>query len=627
LNPLHLSGYGVKIRVENLKSRSELEVTDGREDTKQFSTLRFRPRRFPYSSIIIDGHSGYISLQAFHWLSKNKIPVFVMNFDGTVISSVLPPIPVKADLRAAQFEAAANPKVKFKIAKALVQTKIARSLQVLDWLAERYDIEREVRLVKKQSLGLGTARTVVEIRSVEGRVAAKYWGAYAKVLPERLDFQGRMTSSHQNDATDPVNAALNYGYGVLEGECRRAINAVGLEPSVGFLHDFSNYQTKQSLIYDLQEPFRWLIDLTVMQAFESRTLAHDDSTETLASCAEDFVEYVFQVQDIADGKGSKKLAKISDLDQYWNEIEQLVDIDGQKISAAINSVTSGQFTFTFDPYKGIRKILQDKVPQNDPDVCGVRKFFHETLAKIQLEARYFLTLKEQPQKTNPVYASYAADYEGILRHGFIRSGPDANVVADFRRYSDLVRIDVGDLLRRIHEQVKFTESLRQLLVNAGKSVSVECSVRIVLDAYWRMCELCYPFLDVARIAIELRDGKTPSKEEPTLDQLVKFLRDHSEGRKLVNSVEPVLRNSEAHCAASVDIVNGNPFVVAYESRSYPAREITRFPYSEVQSKTNSLKNSAVIAFNNTLILFEYAFLILVLNSYEFKLRLVTVGQY
>src|SRR5208282_115735 len=272
MNPLHLSGFGVKIRVENLRSRSELEVTDGREDTKQPLTKRFRPRRFPYSSIIIDGHSGYISLQAFHWLSKNKIPVFVMNFDGTVISSVLPPIPVKADLRAAQFEAAANPKVKFKIAKALVQTKIARSLQVLDWLAERYDIEREVRLVKKQSLGLGTARTVVEIRSVEGRVAAKYWGAYAKVLPERLDFQGRMTSSHQNDATDPVNAALNYGYGVLEGECRRAINAVGLEPSVGFLHDFSNYQTKQSLVYDLEEPFRWLVDLTVMQAFESGAL-------------------------------------------------------------------------------------------------------------------------------------------------------------------------------------------------------------------------------------------------------------------------------------------------------------------------------------------------------------------
>jgi CRISPR-associated protein Cas1 len=47
---------------------------------------------------------------------------------------------------------------------------------------------------------------------------------------------------------------------------------VGLEPAVGFLHDFSDYQTKQSLAYDLQEPFRWLVDLCVVQAFETKTL-------------------------------------------------------------------------------------------------------------------------------------------------------------------------------------------------------------------------------------------------------------------------------------------------------------------------------------------------------------------
>ena len=51
-----------------------------------------------------------------------------------------------------------------------------------------------------------------------------------------------------------------------------AINAVGLEPAVGFLHDFNNYQTKQSLVYDLQESFRWLVDLSVVQAFESGVL-------------------------------------------------------------------------------------------------------------------------------------------------------------------------------------------------------------------------------------------------------------------------------------------------------------------------------------------------------------------
>ena len=276
LNPLHLSGYGVRLRVRNLKSRSELEVTNGREDYRPHSTSSFRPRRFPHSSVIINGHSGYISLQAFHWLSKHKIPVFIMDFDGTINSSILPPVPVKADLRAAQFQAANDPRKKLTIAHALVKAKIARSLQVLDWLAERYDIEREVRVTKHEAIKLTKALTVSQLRTVEGRVALRYWEAFRKVLPEWLDFQGRITSSHQNNASDPFNAALNYSYGFLEGECRMAVNAVGLELSVGFLHDFSDYQTKQSLVYDLQEPFRWLSDISVIEAFESETLKLSD---------------------------------------------------------------------------------------------------------------------------------------------------------------------------------------------------------------------------------------------------------------------------------------------------------------------------------------------------------------
>jgi hypothetical protein len=58
----------------------------------------------------------------------------------------------------------------------------------------------------------------------------------------------------------------------------------------------------------------------------------------------------------------------------------------------------------------------------------------------------------------------------------------------------------------------------------------------------------------------------------------------------------------------------------------PAYEIKRFSYSDLEKMTNCLKSSALIAYYNTLMLFEYAFLILVLNSQEFKLRLVSVGQ-
>ena len=34
----------------------------------------------------------------------------------------------------------------------------------------------------------------------------------------------------------------------------------------------SDYQTKQSLVYDLQEPFRWIADMAVMEVFESGVL-------------------------------------------------------------------------------------------------------------------------------------------------------------------------------------------------------------------------------------------------------------------------------------------------------------------------------------------------------------------
>jgi len=65
---------------------------------------------------------------------------------------------------------------------------------------------------------------------------------------------------------------LPTGQCVPEDECQRAINAVDLEPCVGILHEFPDYQTKQSLVYDLQEPLRWIADVAVTEAFESRLL-------------------------------------------------------------------------------------------------------------------------------------------------------------------------------------------------------------------------------------------------------------------------------------------------------------------------------------------------------------------
>jgi CRISPR-associated protein Cas1 len=63
-----------------------------------------------------------------------------------------------------------------------------------------------------------------------------------------------------------VNTLLNYGYSLLEAQCWRAINANGFDPYIGFMLETA--VGKSPLAYDLQEPFRWLVDAAVFNAIE-----------------------------------------------------------------------------------------------------------------------------------------------------------------------------------------------------------------------------------------------------------------------------------------------------------------------------------------------------------------------
>jgi CRISPR-associated protein Cas1 len=67
---------------------------------------------------------------------------------------------------------------------------------------------------------------------------------------------------------------LNYGYAISESDIRKGINAVGLDYSVGFLHEIN--QSRTPLVYDIQELFRWLIDVSVIQLLEEKKIKKSD---------------------------------------------------------------------------------------------------------------------------------------------------------------------------------------------------------------------------------------------------------------------------------------------------------------------------------------------------------------
>ena len=71
-------------------------------------------------------------------------------------------------------------------------------------------------------------------------------------------------------ARDKANVTLNYDYSLLEAECVRVINIVGLDAHVGFLHTIN--PSKNSLDYDLQESFRFLVDLAVISLIDSKKM-------------------------------------------------------------------------------------------------------------------------------------------------------------------------------------------------------------------------------------------------------------------------------------------------------------------------------------------------------------------
>jgi CRISPR-associated protein Cas1 len=135
LNPLYLSGFGVSLSVD----RARLQVRDGFQDP-DFEPVRFetQPRHARFDSVIVDGHSGTISLDAIKWLMRHDIPLFILDYNGTLLSSTLPREPVNGPLKIAQVETYKDQSKRFYIAKKLVEAKTQRTSAVLRWLDARY---------------------------------------------------------------------------------------------------------------------------------------------------------------------------------------------------------------------------------------------------------------------------------------------------------------------------------------------------------------------------------------------------------------------------------------------------------------------------------------------------------
>ena len=275
MNPLLISGFGTNISVD----KRRLIVQNKLENQR----YEFYPHQIKHDSVIIVGHTGSISFEAMRWLVKHNIPITMLNWNGNLLSVTLPKEPVSSKLRLKQYEIYLDEKRRYDIAYPIVKEKIKQSINLLNELSKYYktvDINKIKSESKREAMfKLESTYDYRNLMMYEGRIADIYWSqiqkTFNKLCPE-FNFKSRRgkASSWNMNASDEVNALLNYGYAVLESEVQKDLNSIGLDPSISFLHELSN--SRASLVYDVQELYRWLVDLSVIQLLEEKKLKKAD---------------------------------------------------------------------------------------------------------------------------------------------------------------------------------------------------------------------------------------------------------------------------------------------------------------------------------------------------------------
>ena len=158
-------------------------------------------------------------------------------------------------LRRAQYRWADDEEKSVSIARLMVAAKIANGRSVLLREVRNHGanpvLEAAAKHLASSLRRIQHAKTVGEAMGIEGDAANTYFGVFNELLRGTgFAFGGRV----RRPPTDPVNALLSYAYTLITHECASALQGVGLDPYVGFLHQ--DRPGRVSLALDLLEEFR-----------------------------------------------------------------------------------------------------------------------------------------------------------------------------------------------------------------------------------------------------------------------------------------------------------------------------------------------------------------------------------
>lgn len=248
LNVLYVQAQGAVLHLEHDTVRIELE----RETKLRIPLMRL-------SGIVVFGRITVTPFliqrcaedgRSLVWLDRHGR--FKARVEGPQRGNVL--------LRRVQHLALSDATQSCKIARQIVAAKIQNSRQVLLRAArEAGDTDDRVALseaaehIVKVLLRLKDCHELQLVRGAEGEAARTYFGVFGyMVRADRTSFD--MNGRTRRPPRDRVNAVISFLYALVRAECSAALEGVGLDPQVGYLHALR--PGRPALALDLMEEFR-----------------------------------------------------------------------------------------------------------------------------------------------------------------------------------------------------------------------------------------------------------------------------------------------------------------------------------------------------------------------------------
>lgn len=248
---LFVSGFGLFIG----KKSERVVVKKGKSVCAQVPLMRLQ-------EIIIASRGVTISSDLLEELCERGIRVAYLTSSGKPFALITSPmLTATVETRKAQLEACKN-ELGADLCRWIVAGKLHNQEKLMRYFAKSRDGERRsaletaaasLRRLRRSALavpGVSPGEVRAELMGLEGTGGRLYWKQIGNMLPDHLGFTGRS----RQGASDGVNAAINYGYGILTSHVWGAVMNAGLEPFAGFLH--VDRSGKPSLVLDLIEEFR-----------------------------------------------------------------------------------------------------------------------------------------------------------------------------------------------------------------------------------------------------------------------------------------------------------------------------------------------------------------------------------